>query len=158
MNNELVVVGSVAFDTIENANGRAERVLGGAASYASICASYFASPAVVAVVGTDFTAQDKAPFIKRKVNLKGLEVRNVPMKYNSNVGIYITRSKHIFLEQINSHHNQGAGFFVNEKNTGSGGGHYFLNCDSHDNYDPNGRQGDGEEHRQEYGSFHLIHK
>lgn len=75
MNNELVVVGSVAFDTIENANGRAERVLGGAASYASICASYFASPAVVAVVGTDFTAQDKAPFIKRKVNLKGLEVK-----------------------------------------------------------------------------------
>ncbi len=78
------------------------------------------------------------------IHLKGLEVCNVPMKYNSNVGIYITRSKHIFLEQINSHHNQGAGFFVNEKNTGSGGGHYFLNCDSHDNYDPNGRQGDGE--------------
>ena len=78
------------------------------------------------------------------IHLKGLEICNVPMKYNSNVGIYITRSKHIFLEQINSHHNQGAGFFVNEKNTGSGGGHYFLNCDSHDNYDPNGRQGDGE--------------
>ncbi|MCR5028322.1 MAG: DUF1565 domain-containing protein, partial [Fibrobacter sp.] len=78
------------------------------------------------------------------IHLKGLEVCNVPMKYNSNVGIYITRSKHIFLEQINSHHNNGAGFFVNEKNTGSGGGHYFLNCDSHDNYDPNGRQGDGE--------------
>lgn len=70
-----MVVGSVAFDTIENANGRAERVLGGAASYASICASYFAEPAVVAVVGTDFTAQDKAPFVKRKVNLKGLEVK-----------------------------------------------------------------------------------
>lgn len=78
------------------------------------------------------------------LHLKGLEIRNVPMKYNSNVGVYIARSKHIFLEQINSHHNKGAGFFVNEKGTGSGGGHYFLNCDSHDNYDPNGRQGDGE--------------
>ena len=78
------------------------------------------------------------------LHLKGLEVRNVPMKYNSNVGVYIARSKHIFLEQINSHHNKGAGFFVNEQGTGSGGGHYFLNCDSHDNYDPNGRQGDGE--------------
>jgi len=78
------------------------------------------------------------------LHLKGLEVRNVPMKYNSNVGVYISRSKHIFLEQINSHHNKGAGFFVNERGTGSGGGHYFLNCDSHDNYDPNGRQGDGE--------------
>lgn len=80
----------------------------------------------------------------RYLHLKGLEFRNVPMKYNSNVGVYIARSKHIFLEQINSHHNKGAGFFVNEKGTGSGGGHYFLNCDSHDNYDPNGRQGDGE--------------
>lgn len=78
------------------------------------------------------------------LHLKGLEVCNVPMKYNSNVGVYISRSKHIFLEQINSHHNKGAGFFVNEKGSGSGGGHYFLNCDSHDNYDPNGRQGDGE--------------
>lgn len=70
-----MVVGSVAFDTIENANGHAKRVLGGAASYASICASYFANPSIVAVVGTDFTAQDKAPFVKRKINLKGLEVK-----------------------------------------------------------------------------------
>ena len=76
MNNEVLVVGSVAFDTIENANGNVQRVLGGAASYASICASYFASPAVVAVVGTDFTQQDRAPFVKRGVNLDGLEVRD----------------------------------------------------------------------------------
>ena len=76
MNNEVLVVGSVAFDTIENANGSVQRVLGGAASYASICASYFASPAVVAVVGTDFTQQDRAPFVKRGVNLDGLEVRD----------------------------------------------------------------------------------
>lgn len=75
MNNEVLVVGSVAFDTIENANGRVKRVLGGAASYASVCASYFASPSVVAVVGTDFTDQDRAPFVKRKVNLAGLEVK-----------------------------------------------------------------------------------
>ena len=76
MNNEVLVVGSVAFDTIENANGSVQRVLGGAASYASICASYFASPAVVAVVGTDFTQQDRAPFVKRGVNLDGLDVRD----------------------------------------------------------------------------------
>lgn len=75
MKNEILVVGSVAFDSIENANGRVERVLGGAASYASICASYYADPAIVAVVGTDFTAQDKAPFVKRKVNLSGLQVK-----------------------------------------------------------------------------------
>lgn len=75
MANEVLVVGSVAFDTIENANGRVKRVLGGAASYASVCASYFAQPSVVAVVGTDFTDADRAPFVKRGVDLSGLEVK-----------------------------------------------------------------------------------
>lgn len=75
MANEVLVVGSVAFDTIENANGRVKRVLGGAASYASVCASYFAQPSVVAVVGTDFTDTDRAPFVKRGVDLSGLEVK-----------------------------------------------------------------------------------
>ncbi|MBP5403778.1 MAG: hypothetical protein J6Y17_01655 [Elusimicrobiaceae bacterium] len=73
---EMLVVGSVAFDTIENANGRAERVLGGAASYASICASYFTKPAVVAVVGTDFTQQYRDPFLQRNVDISGVEVKD----------------------------------------------------------------------------------
>ena len=75
MKNKVLVVGSVAFDTVENAHGRAERVLGGAASYSSISASYFADPAIVAVVGTDFSAKDRAPFKKRGVNLDGLQVK-----------------------------------------------------------------------------------
>ena len=75
MSNEVLIVGSVAFDSIDNANGSVKRVLGGAASYASICASYFSQPSVVAVVGTDFTEEDRAPFIKRGVDLSGLEVK-----------------------------------------------------------------------------------
>ena len=75
MANEILVVGSVAFDTIENANGRVKRVLGGAASYSSICASYYAQPSIVAVVGTDFTEADRAPFVKRGVDLTGLEIK-----------------------------------------------------------------------------------
>ncbi len=75
-NTEMLVVGSVAFDTIENANGRAERVLGGAASYASICASYFTKPAVVAVVGTDFTQQYREPFLQRNVDISSIEVKD----------------------------------------------------------------------------------
>lgn len=75
MKNKILVVGSVAFDSIENARGRAERVLGGAASYSSISASYFARPSVVAVVGTDFTAKDRAPFVKCGVDLEGLQVK-----------------------------------------------------------------------------------
>ena len=76
MNNEVLVVGSVAFDTIENANGHAQQVLGGAASYSSICASYFAKPSIVAVVGTDFTSQYRKPFECRKVDLSGLQVKD----------------------------------------------------------------------------------
>ncbi len=75
MANEVLVVGSVAFDSIENANGSVQRVLGGAACYASICASYFAQPSIVAVVGTDFTDKDRAPLVKRGVDLSGLEVK-----------------------------------------------------------------------------------
>ena len=75
MKNRVLVVGSVAFDTVENAYGKAERVLGGAASYSSISASYFAAPSIVAVVGTDFTAKDKAPFKKCGVDITGLEVK-----------------------------------------------------------------------------------
>ena len=75
-NTDMLIVGSVAFDTIENANGRAEHVLGGAASYASICASYFTKPGVVAVVGTDFTQEYRAPFVKRGVDISGVEVKD----------------------------------------------------------------------------------
>lgn len=75
MKNRVLVVGSVAFDTVENAHGRAERVLGGAASYSSISASYFAQPSVVAVVGTDFTPAYRAPFKKCGVDISGLQVK-----------------------------------------------------------------------------------
>jgi len=75
MKKNVLVVGSVAFDTVENAHGRANRVLGGAASYSSIASSYFAKPAIVAVVGTDFTAKDHAPFKKCKVDTTGLQVK-----------------------------------------------------------------------------------
>ena len=77
------------------------------------------------------------------LHLKGFEVRNTPMKHNSNSGIFLYASKHIFLEQIDSHHNAGPGFFIND-GASDGGGHIVLNCDAHDNYDPTGRQGDGE--------------
>ena len=77
------------------------------------------------------------------LHLKGFEVRNTPMVHNSNSGVFLYASKHIFLENIDSHHNAGPGFFAND-GADDGGGHIFLNCDAHDNYDPTGWQGDGE--------------
>ncbi len=50
----LLVVGSVALDSLETPFGRREDVLGGSASYFSVCASFFGPTRMVAVVGQDF--------------------------------------------------------------------------------------------------------
>src|SRR5262250_186348 len=50
----LLVVGSVAYDAIETPFGKVDRTLGGAASYFSVAASFFAPVKLVAVVGEDF--------------------------------------------------------------------------------------------------------
>ncbi|MFZ0480133.1 MAG: hypothetical protein WAL71_13395 [Terriglobales bacterium] len=50
----ILVVGSVAFDTIATPSGRVTDILGGAATYFSLAASYFTDVRMVAVVGADF--------------------------------------------------------------------------------------------------------
>jgi sugar/nucleoside kinase (ribokinase family) len=69
----LVVVGAVAFDSIKTPHGRAERILGGAASYFSLAASWFAPVQIVAVVGDDFEEEHRRLFQVRGVDTTGLE-------------------------------------------------------------------------------------
>jgi sugar/nucleoside kinase (ribokinase family) len=69
----ILVVGSVAFDTIASPSGRVENILGGAATYFSLAASYFTDVRVVAVVGDDFTVEHEAVFKKRHVDTRGIE-------------------------------------------------------------------------------------
>ncbi len=68
---DLVVVGSVAFDTIETPFGSVKEALGGSATYASLSARFFAEPGIVAVVGDDFRQHDI--FVKNKICTKGLK-------------------------------------------------------------------------------------
>ena len=70
----IVVVGSVALDSLETPSGRADEVLGGSAAYFAVAASYFAPVNVVAVVGEDFPEEAKATLISPTINLDGLEV------------------------------------------------------------------------------------
>ena len=70
----IVVVGSIALDSIETPSGRADEVLGGSAAYFAVAASYFAPVNVVAVVGDDFPADARATLIAPNINLDGLEV------------------------------------------------------------------------------------
>jgi len=69
----ILVVGSVAYDTVETPFGRAEKVLGGSASFFSVAASFFAPVNLVAVVGDDFSAKAMSAFAGRPVDLEGLE-------------------------------------------------------------------------------------
>jgi sugar/nucleoside kinase (ribokinase family) len=71
----ITVVGSVAFDTIETPRGRAERVLGGAATHFAVAASYFAPVHLVAVVGEDFPAAEREYLASRNIDLENLETR-----------------------------------------------------------------------------------
>jgi sugar/nucleoside kinase (ribokinase family) len=69
----IVVVGTVAFDSIETPYGSAERVLGGSASYFALAASLFCPVRIVGVVGTDFPQEYWDLFQERGVDLAGLE-------------------------------------------------------------------------------------
>jgi cytidine kinase len=69
----LLVVGTVAFDSIETPHGTADYVLGGSATFSSFAASYFTKPHLVAVVGEDFPEENRKLIADRGVDLAGLE-------------------------------------------------------------------------------------
>lgn len=73
MTQKLVVVGSVALDSVEAPAGRRDEVLGGSASFFSVAASYFTTPRLVAVVGADFPEAHIELLRLRGVDLAGLE-------------------------------------------------------------------------------------
>ncbi len=71
----LLVVGSVALDSIETPFGKAENALGGSATYISLCANYFARPVrLVGVVGEDFPKEHVALLDEKMIDTAGLQV------------------------------------------------------------------------------------
>ena len=72
----LLVVGSVAFDAIETPFGKTDKIVGGAASYISLCASYFTKGVnLVAVVGDDFPESFVKHLNQNGVNTEGLQIK-----------------------------------------------------------------------------------
>jgi sugar/nucleoside kinase (ribokinase family) len=69
----ILVVGSVAYDTVETPFGRAERVLGGSASFFSVAASFFVPVNLVAVVGSDFEQRHLDNLAAHNIDLEGLQ-------------------------------------------------------------------------------------
>ncbi|HEV3036857.1 MAG TPA: PfkB family carbohydrate kinase [Candidatus Angelobacter sp.] len=68
----LLVVGSVAFDSVKTSYGSVDRVLAGAGTYFAIAASFFTDVRVVAVVGEDFTAREEKVFLNRGIDISGI--------------------------------------------------------------------------------------
>ena len=64
----LLVVGSIAFDSVETPTDCRENVIGGSATYCSYAASYFTPVNLVGVVGEDWPAEHTALLASRNVN------------------------------------------------------------------------------------------
>lgn len=69
----ILVVGSVAFDDVTSPSGSVTNILGGAATYFALAASYFAPVRVVAVVGEDFGPKEEDVFRKHGIDTRGIE-------------------------------------------------------------------------------------
>jgi len=69
----VLIVGSVAYDSVKTPFGEKEEVLGGAASYASVSASFFAPVRLVGVVGEDFSETYLAQLADHDIDLEGLQ-------------------------------------------------------------------------------------
>lgn len=70
----LLVVGSMAFDSIKSPFGEVERVIGGSATYFSLAASYLTPVRLVSVVGKDFPKGTLEMLSARGIDLQGLKV------------------------------------------------------------------------------------
>jgi len=72
----LLVIGTVAFDAIETPFGKTDKIVGGAASYISLSASYFYNNIhLVSVIGEDFSRDFLDVLRKKGVNLDGLQIK-----------------------------------------------------------------------------------
>lgn len=82
----IVVVGSVAYDGVETPHGKVDRMLGGAATYIALSASFFTKVRIVAIVGEDFDQADTDLLTSCGIDLEGLE--RVPGKTFFWAGVY----------------------------------------------------------------------
>lgn len=73
--NKLLIVGTVAFDAIETPFGKTDKILGGAATYIGLSASFFnVQSAIVSVVGDDFPQEYLDLLTDRNIDISGIEV------------------------------------------------------------------------------------
>jgi len=72
--NDILIIGTVALDSIETPFGKVKKALGGSATYASFAASFFSKSALISVIGNDFPKEYIELLKKRNIDLNGLKI------------------------------------------------------------------------------------
>ncbi len=70
---DVLIIGTIGYDTVETPFGKRIKALGGSATYASVAASFFSKPGIVAIVGEDFQEQHRQLLSSKKISLVGLK-------------------------------------------------------------------------------------
>lgn len=72
----LVIIGTVAFDAVETPFGKTDKIVGGAATYAALAASYLYHPIkVVSIVGNDFGEENLRKFTDKNIDIEGIQIK-----------------------------------------------------------------------------------
>ncbi len=100
MSNSVLVVGSVALDSVETPFGKADNVIGGSANFFSASASHLAPVQVVGVVGNDYPMAQLEPLIRRGVDFAGVEEADGPSfrwrgRYHHDLNVAETLETHL---------------------------------------------------------------
>lgn len=91
---QILVVGSVAYDTVRTPFGEVTEVLGGSAAYFSVAAAFFADVLLVAVVGEDFAEEHLRLLRERGVDLEGLSrVPGRTFRWRGEYGFHLNEAK-----------------------------------------------------------------
>src|ERR1044071_6784586 len=96
----ILVVGTVAFDSIETPSGSAERILGGSASYFALGASYFAPVRMGGVIGQDFPQDHLDLFTQRGIDIEGIQREKGDTfhwrgRYHEDINVHDTLELHL---------------------------------------------------------------
>lgn len=82
----LLMIGTVAFDAIETPFGKTDKIIGGAATYASMSASFFKKNInLVSVVGEDFPTEAIQMLQSRGINTEGLQIKKARKHFSGPV-------------------------------------------------------------------------
>ena len=96
----LLVVGTLAYDSVETPQGKVDEVLGGAATYFAVAAAFFAPVRLVGVVGEDFRPEDRTLLESRGIDLEGLTMASGASfrwkgKYEGDMNVAETLETHL---------------------------------------------------------------